>query len=126
MGSQGTKIHDVGSFIESIAGSVRGVATRIAVALEDGLRVLWIDADTDMTPRICHDMPSPELLFTQTGHLVVTSGTRCEVFHTRRKEVQLVGRLAIPECISLFRMDDAAQFGMLTKDGRLMVYQIPV
>lgn len=126
LSSQGTKVHDFGSFIVSIAGSVRGVATRIAVGLEEGLRVLWLDTETEISTRICHDMSSPQLLFTQAGHLVVASGRRCEVFHTRRKEVQLVGRLSIPECVTLFRMDDAAQFGMLTKDGRLMVYQITV
>ena len=126
IGAQGEQAFGVGERIEAIAGSVRGVATRIAVTLKDGFRVLWLDGNFEMTQRICENMPSPKILFTRTGHLIAISGNRCEVFHTRRKEMKLVGKISVPKCRSLFRVDDSAQFGMLDENGRLMIYQIPI
>ena len=126
VGAKGENAIDVGEPIESMAGSVRGVATRIAVSFAQGFRILWIDSDIEMTQLMCYHMSSPKLLFTKTGHLIAVSGNRCEVFHTQRKKIELVGKITISSCRSLFRMDDSAQFGILTREGRLLVYQIPL
>lgn len=126
VGTKGEEVIDVGNFIESMAGSVRGVATRIAVSFQEGFRVLWIDADIEMTWLMGDHMTNPKLLFTRTGHLIVVSGIQCEIYHTRRKEIKLVGKITVSPCRALFRMDDSAQFGMLDENGRLLTYQIPM
>jgi len=126
VGAQGERFIPMEDSVEAIAGSVRGVAGRIAVSLKNGFRIVWTDSEMEVTQRVSEDMPSPKLLFTRTGHLIVVSDNRCEVYLTRRKELRLVCRAAIPRCHSLFRMDDSSQFGILAQSGQLMVYQIPL
>ena len=120
------KFHEFDDVITGITGNVRATANRIALSFENGFRVIWPDGGEERSPLIAEEMSSPELLFTRTGHLVVASGTQCEVYLTRRDKTTLVGSVTIPECRALFRTDDAAQFGMLDSKGQILIYQIPI
>ena len=112
--------------IRSIRGSVRGMMPRIALAFDNGVQVLWNAGEIASRPIICHEMFESETLFTRTGHLVVASDRRCEVYKTVNRQVQHVATIDIESCVRLMRTKESNQFAVLTESGKICVYQIPM
>ena len=98
--------------IRSIRGSVRGTMSRIAVAFDNGVQVLWSDEEIDNRRMVCSDMFEPETLFTRTGHLVVAADRRCEVYKTANRQMQFAAVINIDSCVRLMRTKESNQFAV--------------
>ena len=114
---------DFESEIVHLASTYWAVTPRLAVALERGVRVLWLEMESD-DRLLCSEMESPHVLFTKSGHLVVVAGNQCEIYHSSAGQVHFVSKLEVPDFQALMHGRQAGSFSLLTRSGKVMEYSI--
>lgn len=115
--------------VVEIAGSARGTLSRIALAFEYGVQVVWDQVGSFSTLRICPESYRPKILFLRTGHLVVATNEEVEVFQTRNNDVVWVASKKLTnqdsELVALIRAKSSNHFATVRQNGTVTVYSVP-
>jgi tetratricopeptide (TPR) repeat protein len=117
---------DLEEEVRQMATSARGTIARTAIGFERGVQVLWGGMDSELTAKFCLEMEQPHVLFTRSGHLVVAADNHCEIYRTIQRTITFVGSLAIQSCVDLVTTDSSQRFAVLSSDGKLREYRIPL
>ena len=117
---------DLEEVVSRVTASARSTAPRIAIAFERGVQILWGGVTPELTQKFCTGLERPRILFTRTGHLVVASQDKCEVYKTSQRKITFVASFSIESCEDVVATNDSQQFAILSSDGKVTVYQIPL
>lgn len=103
---------------------------RIGVAMQEGAEVLWtspVAFDQVQRCRVAEDFQNPRVTFTRGGTLVVVTGGRGLVADLEWGKVKRTAHFALPgvEPVAALPSPRLDRFGIVTKDGRLLVYRVP-
>jgi hypothetical protein len=114
------------SAIRQLVGSAPHTRPRLAASLDEGAVMLWGETPNAPTTTFAFDMPCPKIAFTRNGWLAAASDQQVEVYRLLDTELQLHARLEHSggELLSVVTRTHGDSFGLVTKSGQVLTFEI--
>jgi len=113
--------------IRGLSGTAPNSRARVAVSLDQGVQVFWLDnMPNPMSSVLADDLAAPLTCFTRGGHLIAASETQCEVYFTQQRRLRFATSLPRnSRPLAVLPTATADRFAICGTGGMVELYQMP-